>query len=281
VSLSSPSASPRGKLRVDLRPGSVTLARRSSFLGTRLQPLLGVPVEQEEPGAEQAEPWRASIDALVNLLGPDRSRSTELEVVMSSHFVRYALVPWSESLIRDAERLAFARVAFRDIYGPVVDRWEVCLDDQPAGQPVLACAMDRDLLAGLRSAAAGVGGRLEAVIPALADCINRHRRALKGRELCLANVEAGRVTFAFRGQLGWRAVRSRRMDGALSELLPTLLKQEASAAGVQEGGILYLCAPHIQDHASLLIPGWKVTLLAEAAPPPAPMMEPALASMES
>jgi hypothetical protein len=281
VSPSLPSSNPRGKLRVDLRPGSVTLARRASFLGTRLLPLSGVPVDQEEPGVEQADPWRPSVDALVNLLGPDRGRPAELEVVVSSHFVRYALVPWSEDLVRDVERVAFARIAFRDVYGPMVDRWEVCLDEQPAGQPVLACAIDRELLAALGSAAAGIGGRISGVVPALADCINRHRRVLKGREFCLANVEAGRVTFAFCGRSGWRAVRSRRMDGALSELLATLLKQEASAAGVQESGALYLCAPHIQDHANLLIPGWKVVLLAEAAPPPPPMLEPALASMES
>jgi len=76
-------------------------------------------------------------------------------------------------------------------------------------------------------------------------------------------------------------VRSRRVDGALDELLPTLLKQEASAAGVQEGGILYLCAPNVREFAGTPVPGWKLVLLADAAPPPAPMVEPALVSMES
>lgn len=281
MSRSSPSALPRGKLRVDLRPGSVTLARKPAFIGTRLQPLFGVEVEQDELAAHQSEPWRASVDVLAGILGRGRRRSSVLEVVVSSHFVRYALVPWSESLVRDAERLAFARLAFRDVHGSLVDQWEICLDDQPAGQPALACAIDRGLLAAIRGVVTSIGARLEAVTPALADCVNRHRRALKGRELCLANVEAGRVTFAFHGRAGWRAVRSRRMEGPLSELLPTLLKQEASACGVQEGGALYLCAPRGQDHASVQVPGWKVMLLAEVDAPPAPMMEPALVSMES
>jgi hypothetical protein len=280
VSRSSPSPLPRGNLRADLRPGSVTLARKSSFIGTRLQPLYGVEVEQDDT-TEQAEPWRASVEALANMLGAGRQRSSAIEVVVSNHFVRYALVPWSENLVRNAERLAFARLAFRDVYGALADRWEICLDDPAAGQAALACAMDPELLGAIRSAVTTIGARLDGVVPGLADCINRHRRALKRREFCLANVEAGRVTFAFRARAGWRAVRSRRMEGPLSELLPTLLKQEASASGVQEGGVLYLCAPHVQDHASLLVPGWKVVLLAEAAPPPAPMMEPALVSMES
>jgi hypothetical protein len=278
VSRSSPSALPRGRLRVDLRPGSVTLARKPAFVGTRLQPLYGVEVDHDELAEHQSEPWRASVDVLAGILGRGRKRSSGLEVVVSSHFVRYVLVPWSESLVRDTERLAFARLAFRDVYGSLADQWEICLDDQPAGQPALACAIDRGLLAAIRGA---TGARLEAVTPALADCVNRHRRALKGRELCLANVEPGRVTFAFHGRAGWRAVRSRRMEGPLAELLPTLLKQEASACGVQEGGALYLCAPRGQDRASLQVPGWKVMLLAEIDAPPAPMMEPALVSMES
>jgi hypothetical protein len=269
----------RGKLRVDLRPGSVTLARKPAFIGTRLQPLYGVEVEQDEVAEHQSESWRASVDVLAGILGRGRKRSSGLEVVVSSHFVRYALVSWSENLVRDAERLAFARLAFRDVYGSLVDQWEICLDDQPAGQPALACAIDRALLAAIRVAVAGA--RLEAVTPALADCVNRHRRALKGHKLCLANVEPGRVTFAFHDRAGWRAVRSRRMEGPLPESLPTLLKQEASACGVQEGGALYLCAPRGQDHASVQVPGWKVMLLAEVDAPPAPMMEPALVSMES
>jgi hypothetical protein len=94
-------------------------------------------------------------------------------------------------------------------------------------------------------------------------------------------VETARITFAFRGESGWRAVRSRRLDGQVSEALPTLLKQEASAAGVSEGGPLYLCAPHAQDYANVLVPGWKVIPLAQTSAPPPPVMEPALASMES
>ena len=279
MSRSSLSARVRGKLRADLRPAGVTLARKSSF-SERLLPLRAVPVVHEETG-EQSVPWRTSAEALASMLNSATKGSSSVEVVVSSHFIRYAMVPWSDNLVRDAERLAFARLAFREVYGALVDSWEICLDEQPAGQPAVASAIDRDLLSAIRAAVSNAGAGLDGVVPALADCINRHRRAFKGREFCLASVEAGRLTFAFRGRAGWRAVRSRRVDGALDELLPTLLKQEASAAGVQEGGILYLCAPNVREFAGTPVPGWKLVLLADAAPPPAPMVEPALVSMES
>jgi hypothetical protein len=171
------------------------------------------------------------VDALAGILGKGRKRSSELEVVVSSHFVRYVLVPWSENLVRDAERLAFARLAFRDVYGNLVDHWEICLDDQPAGHPALACAIDRELLAAIRDVAIASGVRLQAVTPALSDCFNRHRRALKSREFCLANVEPGRVTFGFRVRAGWRAVRSRRMEGPA----PGIVADAAQAGGVGFG----------------------------------------------
>ena len=274
------SALSRGRLRVDLRPGSVTLARKQPLVGARLQPLQSVAVDQDE-AAEPSALWRAGVDALGGMLSRARQRGASVEVVISSHFVRYVLVPWSENLVRDVDRLAFARLAFREVYGAPVDGWEVCLDDQPAGQPAFASAIDRELLAAIQNAVAHVGASLEAVVPALADCINRHRRALKKRDFCLANVEAGRLTFAFRASARWRAVRSRRADGPLPELLPTLLKQEASASGVPEGGMLYLCAPQVREHTNILVPGWKVVLLDEAAPAAAAMVRPALITMES
>ena len=279
MSRSSLNSRARGKLRADMRPGGVTLASKSSF-SARLLPLRALPVVQEETD-EHSIPWRTTAEALANMLNGATKGSASVEVVVSSHFVRYAMVPWSDNLVRDAERLAFARLTFREVHGALVDGWEICLDEHPAGQPALASAIDRDLLSAIRSAVSNAGAGLDGVVPALADCVNRHRGALKSREFCLASVEAGRVTFAFRGRTGWRAVRSRRVDGALDELLPNLLKQEASAAGVQEGGILYLCAPNVRQYAGIPVPGWKLVLLADAAPPPVPMVEPALASMES
>jgi len=263
VSPWSPRSIFRGNLRADLRPGTVTLGRKASFFSKQVQPLSSAEVDSHdlEPSVL---PWSASVEALAGLLRETRSPGASVEVVVSNHFTRYVLVPWSENLVRDAERLAFARLAFRDVYGAVVDSWEVCLDDQPAGQSMFGSAIDRELLAALGAAVASAGLRLDSIVPALADCINRHRRVLKNQGFCLASAEAGRVTFAFHGHAGWSAVRSRRMEGPLSELLPTLLKQEASAAGVEEGGILYLCSPNVQDHSGMLVSGWQLTLLDEA-----------------
>jgi hypothetical protein len=252
-----------------MRPTQIKLSRVHGWRSHRTSGDL-----VEVPGApgftpssdETDEPWRAGLDTLAATLKAEGGGLGGVAVVLSDHFTRYALLSWNESLITDSERMAFARHAFREVYGATADAWEVCLDEQPAGQRFFAAAIDRALLGGLRDIVSGLGGKLVALTPALSDCINRHRRALAEREFCLATVESGRVSFAFRGRGGWSAVRSRRMEGPLAEALPTLLKQEAVAASVADGGVLYLCAAGLADQPPFSVPGWRLIRLVEDKP---------------
>jgi hypothetical protein len=252
------------RLRVELGPASVTLVRHAVFPRPRVLSARSI---ETEPGARRAEhtieSWRASLDTLAVVLREQRAPPGRVEVVLSDHFVRYALIPWSESLVADSERLAFARLAFRDVYGHAADGWDVCIDEQPAGQASFASAVDRVLVAGIRDLVSLAGGVLGAVRPALAECINHHRRALKEPEFCLATAEPGRISLAFRSRAGWQAVRSRRVDGPLAETLPTLLTQEAAAASAPQGGPLYLCVPDSVDVPPFTVPGWRLVRLGQ------------------
>ena len=64
------------------------------------------------------EPWRGCVETLGSALSAEHMAGA-LHVVLSDHFLRYALVPWSENLVADAERLAFARLTLSEIYGSV------------------------------------------------------------------------------------------------------------------------------------------------------------------
>jgi len=244
----------RDTLRVELRPSEVLLHGRSFAIAR--DPAFVPPADETE------EPWRADLDALAGALKTAGPALGRVAVVLSDHYARYLLLPWNQGLITDLERMAFARHAFREVYGADAEEWSVCLDEQPAGQPFFAAAVDAGLVSGLRDIVSHLGGRLASLTPALADCINRHRRVLIEPEFCLATVEAGRIGFAFRGRRGWSAVRSRRMEGgALPDVLPTLLKQEAVAGGVADGGLLYLCANGLGELPPFTVPGWRLVRL--------------------
>ena len=253
------------RLRVELRPASVTLSRYALFPRPRVTSTRSIEVAAGASGGEHPpEPWRASLDTLASVLREQRGPVGRVEVVLSDHFVRYALIPWSESLVADSERLGFARLGFRNVYGLLSDGWDVCVDEQPAGQASFASAVDRPLIGGLKDVVSLAGGRLETVKPALADCLNRHSRVLKEPEFCLAMSEPGRISLAFRSRAGWQAVRSRRIEGSVDEMLPTLLKQEGAAGSAPESGVLYLCAADIVDLPHFTVPGWKLVRLAQA-----------------
>ena len=98
------------RIEVVLRPHELRLNRRSA-----LGPWRGV-VEARSFGVvsvSSGEVWRASIDRLGAALREMRAQHAGVDVWLSDHFVRYALVAWNAGLIADAERLAFARLAFR------------------------------------------------------------------------------------------------------------------------------------------------------------------------
>ena len=262
MSLSSGSALGR-RVRIELRPERVGFERHGGFPRSRVLSTHAIEVAPGQVGGETAgEPWRASLNALSAGVREQRAPLGRVQVVLSDHFVRYALIPWSESLVGDSERLSFARLSLRGVYGHLSDAWDLSLDQQPAGEASFACGVDRALIGGLRDLVSLGGGRLESVTPALADCLNRHRRALKEPEFCLATAEPGRITLAFRARAGWQAVRSRRVDGALPETLPALLKQEAVAGAAPDGGVLYLCTTNLAHVPPFTVPGWKLVRVA-------------------
>ena len=250
------------RLRVHLRPASIGLARRGvvprpSGEGARWFPVAAGISDGENP----SEPWRAAVETLAAALR-ERRRLTRVDVVLSDHFVRYLLIPWSRGLVSDTERLGFSQLAFRDRYGNGADSWEICLDEPPAGQSSFACAADRALVSGLRDIVTSAGGQLRSVTPAMMYCIHRHRAALGAAQFCFAAAEPERISLAFYSGGGWQAVRSRRVDGSLPETLPALLKQEAAASDAPVGGTLYVCMDAAAGTSPVSVPGWQVIPLA-------------------
>jgi hypothetical protein len=242
--------------RILLRPGEVRVARAGGLLSRRGGGARAFAVQSARAGGD--EPWRACVQRLAEALTEMNVQGASAHVVLSDQFARYLLVPWSAQLVTDDERIALARLAFVETFGPGADTWRVTMDEQPAGKPSFACAIDRALLPTLQDLAKALRLRIAAFAPALADRINRYRGGLKDPTFCLASLEPGRVTLAFRQAGAWKAVRSRRVEGPATDGLAGALTQEAAAAGVAGGGTLYLVGEDVAALPSFGIPGWKV-----------------------
>jgi hypothetical protein len=140
-------------------------------------------------------------------------RRCDVTVILSNHFVRYALVPWSDSLGSEAEEEAYVRHHFAKIHGERAKRWVLRSSEAPRGASRLASAVDPELLASVRQGFPEEGrARLISVQPYLMTVLNRWRRAIPRGGAWLAVAEPERACVALHDGATLRAVQNARGD---------------------------------------------------------------------
>lgn len=216
----------RDRLRIALTPTAVALVRSvAGYRGRAKQKALlsCAPTAGERP-------WEAALGILKDALPQEAWRHSVATVVLSNHFVRYLLLPWSTDLASPAEQAAYARHNFRDVYGDGAADWEVRWNDEPPGALRVASAVDSPLLAGLR-AAMPASVRLASVQPYLAAAFNHWRSQLKHPTgwFCLA--EPGRLCVSRFGPEGWLGLQSERITDGWARALPEALDRERLRQG--------------------------------------------------
>lgn len=180
-------------------------------------------------------PWQAGVEALELLLDEPAWQARTLSVALSSHYVRYAVLPRGRQLA-PREQDDLARVIFRKLFGELASAWEFRVSPGE-GDLALASAVPTALLNALRTACEGRVA-LGSVQPGLMSIFNRVRPAIGGHGGTLAMVESGRITLATLGERGWQAVSSRAWEPAA---LPDLLAEAEVLADGPAGGRLWLC----------------------------------------
>ena len=151
------------------------------------------------------EPWHGALEGLKGITFP-RARVT---VVLSNHFVRYALVPWSAALSTPAEEQAYLRHHFAKIHGERAKGWLYRASEGRRGEPRLASAVDGELVAAIKQVFAGSKAKLVSVQPALMHVFNGARAAVPhpaGAWLVVA--EPDRACVALHANGAFRAVQN-------------------------------------------------------------------------
>jgi hypothetical protein len=180
-----------------------------------------------------AEPWQGAAAALPRVAAELKDVRCDVTVVLSNHFVRYALVPASETLSGGDEELAFARYCFAKVHGDRAKAWDVRLSGADGGSPRVASAIDAALLQTIQACFPASGKpRLASVQPYLMAAFNRSG-ARKGKHsgwlllvesqrACLACIEGGHCaavrnvkgSFELPGQWAELLDRERYLAGA-------------------------------------------------------------------
>jgi hypothetical protein len=168
----------------------------------------------------------------------------KLNIVLSEHFARWQLLPWQAEVDTPAEKEAWARHSFREVYGEASRHWQVRCAEQPPGAATPACAIDGKLLTALNQLATNHGCRLASLRPLLVAAAERWQRKIPRGIAWFAVLEAGRLNLGLLHDRRWRALHAEPLatPDKHGEQLAGLVTRGAIAAGIAPGeGRLLLC----------------------------------------
>ena len=261
----------RNECRIVLQPHQLVLAHLRRGLNSRVLAKRFIPCPA--PGDGQP-PWSGALKALEAVMPEIAEHRAHATVILSNHFMRYAMVPWSDALNDEAEEISYARHTFGEMYGREVGDWELRISPGRAGDAQLASAVDARLLGALRDLFGRHRVGLGSIRPHLMHACNVCRAALQRRSGWLVLVERGNLCLALlqNGRLAW--VRSMRTGSHWHMELPFLLNREELVANIEVPSSEVLLWMPEQQRAPAVAGGrWKLRTL---QPPRMPSMAPKL-----
>ena len=178
--------------------------------------------------------WLPAVEALRELLTHPNLGRADATVILSNHFVRYLLVPWSASLVTGEEQLAFARMRFTQVYGEAAQRWMLRLSGAAPGSAQVAAAVERPLIDTLTTLLENSPFALRSIQPQLMSAFNGARNVM-GHDAWLAVAEPGRLQLGLLRGGRWLSLRSRPLNGE-TVALAEVLEQERLVLGLEPGG---------------------------------------------
>lgn len=228
----------RPRTIIALAPDTVTALRMGKGWPPRIADTRVLPVAANNTGLP---PWRAAVQGVQYLLSQLEWSCAPVQVVLSNHFVHYAVIPPDAKLRTDAERQAYAAIVFQKIYGSLAADWEVRVSPGARTQATLASALHRGLLNELRQTFPAQS-TLVALRPAMMGAFNALRRQLDAGVHALVQIEKGRVTLALIAQRQWIDIASRSMATSDSETLRRWLEEQCAVNNLAPQGCVWLQA---------------------------------------
>ncbi len=224
-----------------LAPGRIELTRCGYGLRRRVEAWRRADLS---PAGKESDCWRFVLDAFAGLLGADIPPRSRLKVVLSSHWVRFLVLPWNPQIASPDELAAYARASFERAHDEAARRWEIRVDEARAGYGRMACAIDRELLLGVTTVAAEAGCRLVGVQPYLMHAFNPLASPLGRQRFLFVLAEPERVTLAAADRGGWTSVRNCPV-AASEERLTGLIERELQLLGGEAPRTVLVHAPRI------------------------------------
>jgi len=213
----------RDRVGVALFPDRLVLARVSCGVRARLKAKEAIVFTPAESGTRA---WQPAVDALAAKVASGALSGAEVSVVLSSLFVHYTLVPWSDALGSEEEETAFVRHCFARIYGDQAEGWTLKLSRSIPGKPRLACAVETMLMDALNTTMTPLGRGYRSLQPHLMASFNRWRARLDNEPVWFVAAEPGLLSIALLRDGHWHSVRTVSVGADWLKQLPGVLNRE-------------------------------------------------------
>lgn len=249
----------RDRLFIAVQPGRVVLTRHTPFRQQQRDSEI-LSCALDDPLAS----WAGAVALLSDALTDKRWRNTRVTLVLSNHFVRYAVIPWEAALTSETEIQLYARHQFNIRYGEQAQRWDIRVSPAAQGQARLASAIDEALMARLRELTTV---HLYSIQPFLMAAFNHWASKLDRLNFWFATAEHDRLALALIRDGQWSSLRNRQLTQSLTLELPELLDQEALLTGQLPGkSPVFIYAP---AHGRITLPPggrWDIISASDVLP---------------
>ncbi len=170
--------------------------------------------------------WQGVLPTLQAALSKTDWRNADATLIISNHFVRYLLLPWSDVSLTNEEKAALLQDRFQEVYGEVSATWDLRLNAGSFGSPSLASGVDKNLLAQVKTIFDSSKLRLDSIQPYLMSSVNDIRRNFKKGSDWFVMVEEGMFCIALLYDGQWKRIRSRQIERDWLEEILVALERE-------------------------------------------------------
>lgn len=176
----------RDEIGIFIGPAKVVLARMQRGLKPKCVAEQGLAVE-----VNNESDWQPALETLGLQMRDTLWHDANVRIVVSDHWTRYAMLPWSAEIARPDERTAHARMTLSNKYGDVADDWTISLSDNRPLTDAIISAIPTALLDALDLAFTGNGLRVVSLQPQLIVAYNRWRDKLSDSAAWFASIDEG------------------------------------------------------------------------------------------
>ena len=176
--------------------------------------------------------WSPAVAALAKTLRDNCWQGADPQLVLSNHFVRYALIPWNDGLANQSERDAYLRHSFHLVYGDAARGWDLRLSHNGVNQAAVASGIEPALLQDINTAFGTAGFNVSAIYPHLMIGINHAQQQLSQTTYWFVLVEQGRVCIAMIRDGLWLSVKSFAVGRQPEAQIAAAIEREAIICGI-------------------------------------------------